>query len=96
MVFFWTVWAAAVLTILVLATVIEFNGGRKGFEGANGIFLFASAYLTVLSSPILLIVTWIWSDFWTAAEVYLIGAVAYATLFALALRLMGSIGRART
>lgn len=91
MALFWVVWASVVLGILVLASFIEWNGGRKGFHGANGLFLFASGYVTILSSPILFIVTWIWTDFWTAAKVCLIGAAAYALLFALALKLIRSL-----
>lgn len=56
---FWTVWATIAAGILLLATAIELNGARRGFQGANGIFMFASGYLALLSSPILLIVTWI-------------------------------------
>lgn len=87
---FWTVWAVTCLVILLLASLIEFNGGRKGFQGANGLFLFASGYLTVLTSPVFFIVTWFGADFWTAAKAFLIGALVYAALFALALRLVGS------
>jgi hypothetical protein len=90
MALFWTVWASVILGILVIASFIEWNGARKGFHGANGIFLFASGYLTFLSAPILFIATWIWADFWTAARICLIGAAAYAVLFALALKLIRS------
>lgn len=85
---FWTVWAAAAFGILLLATVIEANGARKGFHGANGMFLFASGYLTVFSSPVLFIVTWLGTDLWTATKVCLAAAIAYAALFAFALRLV--------
>ncbi len=88
MTLFWTVWAAIALGMLLLATLIEWNGARRGFHGANGIFLFGSGYLTVLSSPIPFVVTWIYVDFWTAAKVCLIGIAVYAALFAFALRLV--------
>ena len=50
-------WACVIVGTLLLARVIEINGARSGFLGANGIFLFISGYLTVLSSPVLLIIT---------------------------------------
>ena len=78
---FWTIWACAVIAVLLLASYIEVNGARKGFQGANGIFLFASGYLTVLSSIVLFIVTWIWVDFLTALIVWGVGAAVYAALF---------------
>lgn len=90
---FWTVWACAVTGILLLASVIEVNGARNGFLGANGIFLFASGYLTVLSSPILFVVTWIWTDFLTAVMVWVAGAALYAALFAVTLRLLDRLAR---
>lgn len=90
---FWTVWACAVIGILLLASVIEVNGARNGFLGANGIFLFASGYLTVLSSPVLFVATWIWTDFLTAVIVWVAGAVIYAALFAATLRLLDRLTR---
>lgn len=78
---FWTIWAGVVVAILLLASWIEISGARNGFVGANGIFLFTSGYLTVLSSPILFIVSWIWRDFLTALIVWGIGAVGYVLLF---------------
>lgn len=90
---FWTVWASMGLGILLLAGLIELNGARKGFHGANGIFLFASGYLTVLTSPILLIVTWVGADFWTALKVLFIFGLVYAMLFTGALKLIQRLGR---
>lgn len=90
MTFFWTIWASVILGILLLASFIEWNGARKGFHGANGLFLFASGYLTVLTSPILFLMTWVWSDFWTATKVLLSGALGYALLFALVLKLIST------
>lgn len=90
---FWTVWACVVVGILLLASCIEINGARNGFLGANGIFLFTSGYLTVLSSPILFIVTWIWAGFLTALIVWVIGAVIYAALFAGMLRVIDRLTR---
>ena len=78
---FWTIWACVVVGVLLLASYIEVNGARKGFQGANGIFLFTSGYLTVLSSIVLFIVTWIWVDFLTALIVWGVGAAVYAALF---------------
>lgn len=78
---FWTIWACVVVGLLFLVSYMEVSGARKGFQGANGIFLFASGYLTVLTSPILFIVTWIRLDFLTAFLVWGIAAAVYAALF---------------
>lgn len=90
---FWTVWACLVFGILLIASLVELNGARKGFHGANGIFLFGSAYLTLLTSPVLFIVTWVGVDFATAFKVWAIGAAVYAALFAAVLQLMRSLAR---
>jgi len=90
---FWMVWAGAVAGILLLASCIEVSGARNGFLGANGIFLFTSGYLTVFSSPILFVATWIWSSFLTALLVWGIGAIVYAALFALVLQLIDRLAR---
>ncbi|OBV39191.1 hypothetical protein [Janthinobacterium psychrotolerans] len=78
---FWTIWAGVVVGLLLLASLIEISGARSGFQGANGFILFTSGYLTVLSSPVLFIVTWIWADLLTAFIVWGIGAAVYAALF---------------
>ena len=70
---FWTIWACVVVGLLLLVSYMEVNGARNGFQGANGIFLFTSGYLTVLSSPNLFIVTWIVADLLTAFIVWGIG-----------------------
>ncbi|WP_426197636.1 hypothetical protein [Massilia sp. DWR3-1-1] len=93
---FWMVWGGAAVLILLLASAIEINGGRNGFQGANGIFLFVSAYLTVLSSPILFALTWIWASFLTALAVWLIGAIVYYALFKIAVTLITRLGQPRT
>lgn len=90
---FWTVWACFVFGLLLIASCAELNGARKGFHGANGIFLFGSGYLTLLTSPILFISTWVGVDFGTAVKVFSIGAIAYAALFAAVLHLMRRLGR---
>lgn len=90
---FWMIWGGAVVGILLLASWIEINGARNGFLGANGIFLFASGYLTVFSSPILFVVTWIWSSFLTALLVWVTGAIVYAALFALMLQVIDRLTR---
>ena len=78
---FWTIWACVVVGLLLLVSYMEVSGARNGFQGANGFILFTSAYLTVLSSLILFIVTWIWVDLLTAFIVWGIGAAVYAALF---------------
>lgn len=78
---FWTIWAGVVVGLLLLASLIEINGARSGFHGANGFILFASAYLTVFSSPVLFIITWVVRDFLTALIVWGAGAAVYAALF---------------
>jgi hypothetical protein len=89
---FWISWACLVFGILLIASLVELNGARKGFHGANGIFLFSSCYLTVLTSPVPFIVTWAGVDLLTAFQVCAIGAIAYAVLFAGVLRLMRRLG----
>jgi len=88
---FWTVWAGLVLGLLALASFVEWNGARHGFQGANGIFLFASGYLTLLSLPVPFIVTWIGVGLGTAFAVCAIGALVYGLLFAAVLRLMSRL-----
>ncbi|WP_308922537.1 hypothetical protein [Janthinobacterium sp. J1-1] len=78
---FWTIWACVVVGLLLLVSYMEVSGARNGFQGANGIFLFASGYMTLLTSPILFIVTWIWVDLLTALIVWGIAAAVYAALF---------------
>ena len=88
MTLFGIIWASTIVAILILAFFIELNGARNGFQGANGIFMFASGMLTLLSLPIVLIVTWIGEGFWTALKVCLIGVVAYGALFTITLLLL--------
>lgn len=81
MTLFWTIWACVAVGMLLLASWIEINGARNGFQGANGIFLFTSGYLAVLSSPVLFIITWVARNFLTALLVWGMGAAVYAALF---------------
>ncbi|MDB5747472.1 MAG: hypothetical protein JWP72_2320 [Massilia sp.] len=90
---FWTVWACFIVGLLVLASFIEIDGVRKRINGANGFILFSCGYLTLLSSPVPFIVTWVWRDFGTAVVVCAIGGVAYAALFAAVLQLLGRVAR---
>ena len=94
MTIFWIAAAAIVFGILLLAFVIEYHGGRTGFQGANGIFMVASGVIAVFSLPIVFGVTWIWADLWTAIKICAIGAMSYAALFALALMQLTRLGRA--
>ena len=93
---FWTIWACAVVGLLLLVSYMEVSGARKGFQGANGIFLFTSGYLTLLTSPILFIVTWIWVDIRTAFIVWGIAAAVYAALFYCMLQLIDKLLRQPT
>lgn len=81
MTLFCTIWACVVVGLLLLASVIEINGARNGFLGANGFILFTSGYLTVFSSPVLFIITWVARNFLTALMVWGFGAAVYAALF---------------
>lgn len=93
MTLFCIIWACVVVGMLLLASAIEIHGGRNGFQGANGIFLFASGYLTVVSSPVLFIIIWIWADFLTALIVWGLGAVVYVGLFKGVLEVIDRIAR---
>ena len=93
---FWTIWACAVVGLLLLVSYMEVSGARKGFQGANGIFLFTSGYLTLLTSPILFIVTWVQLDFLTALIAWGIGAAVYAALFYGMLQLIDKLLRQPT
>ena len=93
---FWTIWACVVVGLLLLVSYMEVSGARKGFQGANGIFLFTSGYLTLLTSPILFIVTWVQLDFLTALIVWGIGAAVYAALFYGMLQLIDKLLRQPT
>ena len=90
---FWTIWACVVVGLLVLVSYMEVSGARNGFQGANGIFLFTSGYRTLLTSPILFIVTWIWVDLLTALLVWGIAAAVYAALFYAMLQLIDKLLR---
>jgi hypothetical protein len=94
MTLFWVISASVVFGILLIATLIELNGARTGFHGANGIFLFASGVIAVFALPVVFIATWIWSDFWTAVKACLTGGACYAALFVLVLHLFSRLGRA--
>ncbi len=83
----WTTWAAVVFGAFFLACFLEVNGARKGFQGANGIFIFASGILGAFAVPVLFVGTWIGADLWTATKVSLAGAIGYAAVFALGLHL---------
>ncbi|MGK5025267.1 hypothetical protein [Janthinobacterium sp. RB2R34] len=93
MTLFWTIWACVVVAMLLLASVIEISGARSGFLGANGFILFTCGCMTVLTSPILFIVTWIWVDLLTAFIVWGTGAAVYAALFYGMLRLIDKLLR---
>lgn len=91
---FWIIAAGFVFGILLLAFLIEYHGGRTGFQGANGIFIVASGAVAIFSLPIVFGITWIWADLWTAVRVCATGAVAYAALFFLALNQLTRLGQA--
>ena len=93
MTLFWTIWACVIVAMLLLASVIEVNGARSGFLGANGFILFTCGYLTVFTSPLLFIITWVWADFMTALIVWGAGATAYAALFMVMVKLIGRMTR---
>ncbi|WP_296952870.1 hypothetical protein [uncultured Massilia sp.] len=93
MTLFWTIWAAVVFGIFFLACCIEVNGARKGFHGANGIFLFASGIIGAFSIPVLFVGTWIGADFWSAAKAALVGAIAYGAVYAVGLRVASNMVR---
>ena len=93
MTLFWTIWACVIVAMLLLASVIEINGARSGFLGANGFILFTSCYLTVFTSPLLFIITWVWADFMTALIVWGAGAAGYAVLFTVMVKLISRMTR---
>jgi hypothetical protein len=94
MTLFWVISASVVFGILLIATLIELNGARTGFHGANGIFLVASGAIAVFALPVVFIVTWIWRDFWTAVKACAAGGACYAALFVLVVHLFSRLGRA--
>lgn len=84
----WGIWAGIVTGMFVLVAFMERSAIRARINGGNGMILFSTLIVSILGSLLVVVITWIVRDVWTALRTLVAAGAGIALLFASAMGLL--------